>query len=90
MGTTTLSLEDLWFDLLDGRQVMSGPNTSRLLVQGIHVDGESVWIQVVSNEQPASRLLLHVGPHATVHDVLAALRESANGGDRRIEVSHAA
>ena len=32
MGTTTLSLEDLWFDLLDGRQVTSGPNASRLLV----------------------------------------------------------
>ena len=88
MGTT-LSLADLWFDLLDGRQVMNGQKPTKLLVQGIHMDGESVWIQVARTEQPASRLLLHVGPHATVHDVLTALRETPSGRDR-IEVSHAA
>ena len=89
MGTTSSPLADLWFDLLDGRQVTSGQNTIKLLVQGIHVDGESVWVQVARNDQPVSRLLLHIGPHVTVHDVITALRETPSGRDR-IEVSHAA
>ena len=88
MGTTT-RLADLWFDLLDGRWVRSGRKTSKLLVQGIHVDGEAVWIQVARSEQPTSRLLLHVWPQATIRDVLSALRESPAGKDR-IEVLHAA
>lgn len=88
MGTKSL-LADLWFDLLDGRQVTTGQRTSRLLVQGIHVDGDSVWIQVARSEQPTSRLLLHVQPHVTIGDVLTALRETPAGRDR-IEVSHAA
>ena len=88
MGTTS-RLADLWFDLLDGRWVRSGRKASKLLVQGIYVDGEAVWIQVARSEQPTSRLLLHVWPQATIRDVLSALRESPAGKDR-IEVLHAA
>jgi hypothetical protein len=78
-------LADFWFDLLDGRMVTDG----RLLVQGIHVDGDTVWVQVARAEQPLSRLLLHIRPRATLRDVLAALREASTGSDR-IEVPHAA
>jgi hypothetical protein len=88
MGTTS-QVADVWFDLLDGRLVTSGRSTSKLLVQGIHVDGDAVWIQVARSEQPNSRLLLHVRSHATIRDVLAALRESPPGRDR-IEVPRAA
>jgi len=86
---TKSPLADLWFDLLDGRMVTNGPKTSRLLVQGIHIDGDAVWIQIARAEQPGSRLLLHVRPPATVRDVLAALRASSSRDDR-IEVPHAA
>ena len=82
-------LADLWFDLLDGRMVKRGQQTSKLLVQGIHVDGDAVWVQVARAEQPWSRLLLHIGPRATILDVLEALREASSGSDR-IEVPHAA
>ena len=87
MGTAS-RLTDLWFDPLDGRQVTSGHQVSKLLVQGIHVDGDTVWIQVARSDQPSSRLLLHVRPQATIRDVLAALRESPAGD--RIEVPRAA
>ena len=81
-------LADLWFDLLDGRIVTDGQKTSKLLVQGIHVDGDTVWVQVARAEQPWSRLLLHIRPQATIRDVLVALRETP--GSDRIEVPHAA
>ena len=80
-------LADFWFDLLDGRMVTDG--RKKLLVQGIHVDGDTVWVQVARAEQPLSRLLLHIRPRATIRDVLAALREASTGSDR-IEVPHAA
>jgi hypothetical protein len=79
-------LADLWFDLLDGRTVTDGQKTSKLLVQGVHVD--AVWVQVARAEQPWSRFLLHIRPRATIRDVLTALSE-ASGADR-IEVPHAA
>ena len=89
METRSPLLADLWFDLLDGRLVPDGQKTSKLLVQGIHVDGDAVWIQIARAERPGSRLLLHVRPPATIRDVLAALRASSSGEDR-IEVPHAA
>lgn len=81
-------LADLWFDLLDGRTVADGQKTSKLLVQGIHVDGDAVWVQVARAEQPWSRFLLHIQPRATIRDVLAALSDASDSD--RIEVPHAA
>ena len=81
-------LADLWFDLLDGRIITDSQQTSKLLVQGIHVDGDAVWVQVARAEQPWSRFLLHIRPRATIRDVLSALSEAS--GSERIEVPHAA
>ena len=82
-------LADLWFDLLDGRMVTDGPQkTSKLLVQGIHVDGDTVWVRFHEPSSPGRGCCSTFGRRRTLRDVLVALRETP--GSDRIEVPHAA
>lgn len=87
---TISSHVDRWIELLDGRVVRSGREYQRLRVLGMYVDGEALWIQVARDARTRSTgLLLHVQPHATTDDVLAAIAESPMD-EYRIDVAHAA
>jgi hypothetical protein len=77
-----------WFQILDGRLISSRDRTWIVRVNGIHVDGDDVWVQITRGNN-ASALLLHLGPHAEIADVTAAL-QAAPHHETRLDVARAA
>jgi hypothetical protein len=78
-----------WIKALDGQRVKTGQQRWTLRLLGVHADGDEVWIQAARSHEPRSSLLIHIRPHATVEDVLAAVQ--ASGTEQfRIDVPHAA
>jgi hypothetical protein len=80
---------DHWFQLLDGRWIRSEGQICTLAVDGVHVDGEDVWIQLSRGTHDAN-ILVHVRAPATIQDVLIELEHSPLNGHQQIDVSRAA
>jgi hypothetical protein len=82
-----------WFKQLDGRRLVGNDWTAVALVHGVHIHGDEVWLQFGFARDRSSSVLLHVGPDATLDDVIVAL-EVAYEQDRAtghlIDVRHAA
>lgn len=70
-----LQLDDLML-ALDQQRVGKGAASWTVEVLGAHSAGRDLWIQIARNGQADDTLVLHVLPHATVDDALAALRSA--------------
>lgn len=70
-----------WFEALHQREIDSDTHEWIAQVAGIHVDGQEIWIQIASFEEPEEMCLLHISEWTTVDQALAALKAVSFDGD---------
>jgi hypothetical protein len=68
------TVADRLFAELDNRAVNSAPYAWIAQVLGVHMIGTEAWVQVGSASEPLCSVMLHLSPHATADQALAALR----------------
>jgi hypothetical protein len=64
---------DAWFMALDGRVVRVGDDTGVLRVEGIHLKGTTLWIQVALFDDATPGVVLQVDPSQSALDVFTTL-----------------
>lgn len=69
-----LSAARWWCAALDGRELGSGDEAWEVRVAGTHVDGQDLWIQLQSADDPSQSVVLHVVRGASWHEAMSALR----------------
>jgi len=63
-----------WYLAFDGRQITVGTRCWPAVVDGVHVQGPDVWIQISHAEHPDESLVLHVARDTSVDAAVEATR----------------
>ena len=66
---------ELFVAALEGRTVHGEHGTWTVVVYGVHLGSDELWLQVGLRGDKEHNLVLHLSRDATVGDALAALRE---------------
>jgi hypothetical protein len=75
------SSPDQWFAALDQRQIGVGVSAWTAQVLGVHRDGPDFWMQVASNRDPYTTVILRVSPGTSIEEVIAVLERSSRSGE---------
>ncbi len=67
------SLIDRWYRALDYRRITVGTRCWLVLVTGIHVHGNNLWIQISHADNPDESLVLHVKRETSIDSAIAAV-----------------
>jgi hypothetical protein len=71
---------DAWFSALDDRTIELGRNRCIARVQGIHANGDGLWIQLACEGQQDISVVVRVTSATRVDDVLERLKDDGPVG----------
>ena len=67
------SVEQRWFSALDGRVVEADGHVHRLHVEGVHRNGEEVWVQVAPLSAFENGVVIHCWQDQSPTEILGCL-----------------